>query len=145
MDAMKLLVTVLLSAAGVAADWDAVERISPGQRIEVLTRNKERSRAEFLLANGDALVVRDKSGQRSIARAEIRQVRVADPSRRLRNGLIATAIGAGAGVAIGAAICPHCPNEGHGYKFAGVGLAIGAGFGALRFLPTPYRTIYNVK
>ena len=58
-------------------------------------------------------------------------MRVADPSRRLRNGFIWTAVGAVAGAAIGAAVCPDRPNEGHGYTLIGPGLAIGAGAGAL--------------
>src|SRR5438045_2560890 len=85
----------------------------------------------------EGIVVREKSGQRSIARADISKLRVADPSRRLRSGIIWTAVGAAAGAAVGALICLSCPNEGHGYKFVGPRVAIGVGAGALAFLPTP--------
>jgi len=142
---MKLLTLLLAVCAVLAADWGAIERLRVAQRIEVTTRNRERIRASFVSASSYAMVVREKSGERSIARAEIRTVRVADPGRRVRDGAIWTAVGAGAGAAIGEAVCPYCPNEGHGYKFVGPGAAIGAGLGALGFLPTPYRTIYKSK
>ena len=142
---MKLFLLLLLTGAAFAADWDALQRIiPPGQTIEVTTRDKTHTRAAFVSATPDALVVREKSGERSIARAEIRQVRVADPARRTRSGLIWTAVGAAAGAAIGVAVCPHCPNEGHDY-YAGPGVAIGAGVGALGFLRAPYRTVYKSK
>jgi len=142
---MKLLFLLLAAGAAFAAGWEAVQRIPPDQKIEVTTRNGTSTRTVFVSATADAIVVREKSGERSIARAEIRQVRVADPARRVRNGLIWTAVGAGVGAAIRAAICPSCPNEGHGYKFVGPGVAIGAGAGALGFLPAPYRTVYKIK
>jgi hypothetical protein len=133
------------ASAAFAAEWEAIQRIPVDHKIEITTRDGTRTRVAFVSATGEAIVVREKSGGRSIARAEIRQVRVADPARRVRNGLIWTAVGAGAGAAIGAAICPYCPNEGHGYKFVGPGVAIGAGIGALGFLPAPYRTVYKSK
>ena len=146
MKTVKLVFLLLLSAgAACAAEWEAIQRIPPDQRIEVTTRNGTRLHAAFVSATGEALVVRDKPGERSIARTEIRQVRVADPARRVRRGLIRTAVGAGVGVALGWAICPHCASEGSGYKFVGPGLAIGAGLGALGFLPVPYRTVYKSK
>jgi hypothetical protein len=142
---MKLFILLLVAAAVFAAEWEAIQRIPVDQKIEITTRNGTSTRAAFVSATGDSIVVREKSGERSIARAEIRRVRVADPARRLRSGLIWMAVGAVAGAAIGAAVCPSCPNEGAGYKFIGPGVAIGAGVAALSFLPTPYRTIYKSK
>jgi hypothetical protein len=143
---MKLLVMLwLATCAAFAAEWDAVQNIAPAQRIEVTTRTGAPARGRFVSATGEAVVVREQSSERSIARADIRKVRVADPGRRLRNGFIWTAAGAGAGAAIGLAVCPYCQNEGHGNKFVGPGLAIGAAIGALGFLPAPYRTVYRGK
>ena len=96
-------------------------------------------------ASETVLVVREHGGERSIARDEIRKVRVADPSRRMRNGLIATAVGVGIGFAAGWAVCPHCANEGAPGKYTGPGVAIGAAVCAAGgFLPVPWRTIYSV-
>jgi hypothetical protein len=140
---MKLLLVLLVVSAAFASEWEEVRGIEAGQRVEVTTSDGARTSAAFVSASAEALVVREKSGERAIERAQIRRVRVSDPARRLRRGLLWTAVGAAAGAAIGAAICPSCPNEGSGYKFIGPGLAIGAGVGALRFLSSPYRTVYR--
>jgi hypothetical protein len=91
------------------------------------------------------VALRDNAGQQVITRAEILEVRVADPARRVRRGLMWMAIGAGAGAGIGAAICPHCANEGQAYKFIGPAIAIGASAGALGFLSGSFRTVYKVR
>lgn len=119
-------------------------RLSPDQKLEVLLPRTAPVRGQFVSASPDALVIRDRSGERSIARADVRRVAIPDPSRRGARGFIATAIGAGVGIGIGYAVCPHCANEGSPGKFVGPGAAIGAGAGALAgFLPVPYRTIYR--
>ena len=128
-----------------SAGWEALQRIEVDQKIEVTARNGTRTRGVFMSASENTIVVREKSGTRSIARTEVRRVRIADPARRVRNGLIWTAVGAGAGAGIGGAICPHCANEGNAYQFIGPGVAIGAGVGALSFLSAPYRTVYQNK
>ncbi len=142
---MKLIVLFLMAHAAFAAEWDAVQRIAADHKIEVTDRSGNRTRAAFVSASGDAVVVREKTGERSIARAEIRHIRIADPSRRIRRGILWTAIGVGAGIGVGFAACPSCSNEGHGDKYVGPGAAIGAGLGALGFLSAPYRTIYRSK
>jgi hypothetical protein len=142
---MKLLLLVVFAGATFAAGWEAVERIERDRKIEVVTRDGKETRAVFLSATPDALQVREKSGERSIPRGEIRRVKLADPSRRVKRGVLFTAIGAGIGAGIGAAVCPYCPNEGHGYKYVPAGTAVGAGIGALGFLSSPYKTVYKVQ
>lgn len=142
---MKLLLLVVAAGVAFAAEWEAIARIPVNQKIELTTRDGTRRRAAFMSATGEAMMVREKSQERSVARAEIRQVRVADPNRRVRNGLIWTAVGAGAGAVAGVAICPYCANEGHGHPFAGPAAAVGAGLGALSFLSSGYRTVYKSK
>jgi hypothetical protein len=143
---MKALLLFLATGMAFAAGWEAVQEISPGHKIEVMTRDGKDTRGVFVSASENTLVVRSKSGEDSFARGDIRRVRVADPSRRARNGLIGTAIGAGIGLAIGAAVCPQCPNEGSGAKYMGPLTAAGAGVGAAAgFLPAPYRTVYKSK
>jgi hypothetical protein len=58
---------------------------------------------------------------------------------------IESIIGAGAGLGIGFAVCPQCSNEEAGAKNAGPGTGVGAALGALGFLTSPYRTVYEVK
>jgi hypothetical protein len=140
---MKLLFILLLATAAFGADWDTIDRLPIDQKIEVTTRDRSRTHAAFVSVSGEVMV--EKSGERSITRANIREVRIADPAHRVRNGLISTAVGAAVGAAIGFAICVYCSNEGHGFKFVGPGIGIGAAIGALGFLPTPYRTVYKSK
>lgn len=142
---MKLLLLLAFASPALAAEWEAIQRIQSDHKIEITTRDGVRTHATFVSATADSLTVREKSGERSLPRAQIKKVRVSDPARRLRNGLLWTAIGAGGGAGVGAAVCPSCPNEGHGYKYVGPGVAIGAGVGALAFLPAPYRTVYKTE
>ena len=128
-----------------ADDWEAVRRIPSDGKIEVAVRDGTRTRGVLVSAGPDTIVLRDKSGERSIGKAEIRRVLVADPSHRARNGAIWTIVGAAAGAGIGFAVCPYCPNEGHGEKYVAPATAVGAGLGALGFLPTPYRTVYKAQ
>ena len=139
------IMLVLLAAAipTLAGSWEAVTRVMPDQKIEVTARDGTRTQGSFVSGSADAIIVRGKAGERSFTRAEVQTVRVYDGSRRLRQGLLWTAIGAGAGAGVGFAVCPYCSNEGHGDKYVGPGVAIGAGLGALGFLSSPYRTVYR--
>jgi len=142
---LKLLLLLLAASAAFSAGWDALQRIPANRKIEIITRDGKLTRADFLSVAGDVLAFRETSGERSLTRAEIRQVRVFDPGRRIRKGLIWTAVGAAAGAGAGVAACPYCPNEGHGSPYVGPGAAIGAGIGALGFLSSPYKTAYKSK
>lgn len=127
------------------ADWGAVRRLSPDQKIEVTTLNGQRSRGTFVSSTAGNVVIREKSGEQSIAQGDVRRVRVYDPARRIRKGVMWTLIGAGIGAGAGAAVCPYCPNEGNTSPYIGPGAAVGAALGALGFLSEPYRTIYRHK
>jgi len=141
-----LLLAFLATSVALAAGWDAVQRIAPDHKIEVVTRDGKSMRAVFVSASETALVARSKSGEQSIARPDIREVRATDPSRRARSGLISTAVGAGLGLVVGFAVCPGCRNEGAGWKYMGPLTAVGAGAGmAAGFLPTRYRIVYKIK
>lgn len=140
----RLLLTLLLAAASAfAGNWTKLQSIGAGEKIEVTTRDGSKTMGSMVSVSADTLVFRTPSGEQSTARADVRKVRVRDPGHRLNRGLIWTAIGAGAGAGIGLAVCPFCFNEGHGAKFLGPGIAIGAGVGALGFLTSPYRTVYK--
>ena len=77
----------MLAGTAFAAEWDAVRRIPLDGKIEITTRDGARTRASFVAATGERITVREKTGERSFAQPEIRRMRVADPSRRARNGL----------------------------------------------------------
>ena len=142
---MKILLLLLAASTAFANDWSSIQRIPAGRKIEVIERDGTRLQGAFVSSTEEVLVIEEKSGTRSLSRAAIRQVRVFDAGRRVRRGLLLMLIGAAAGAAAGAAICPSCSNEGNGTKFVAPGLAIGAGIGALGFLSSPYKTIYKAS
>ena len=139
-----ITIFLLLSAIrAFGADWEALRGVSADQKIEVTTLNKQRTRGAFVSATADNVVIRDRSGERSIAQGDVRRVRVYDPARRIRKGVMWTLIGAGLGAGVGVAARPGCPNEGNASPYIGPGAAGGAALGALGFLSDPYRTIYR--
>lgn len=140
---MKILLLLLAASTAFANDWDSIQRIPADQKIEVTERDGTRLRGTFVSSTQEALVIEENSGVRSLPRVAIREVRIFDSGRRVRRGLLWMLVGAAAGAAGGAAICPSCANEGNGAKFVVPGLAIGAGVGALGFLSSPYKTIYK--
>ena len=139
--AMMLLTTMTAFGAG----WDSVTQITEGEKIELKTRDGVKLKGTLIHATAESIAIRYKSGERSIDRTDVLRVRVYDAGRRTRQGIMWTAIGAGAGLGIGFAACPQCSNEGAGAKYVGAGVGIGAGLGALGFLSSPYKTVYEVK
>lgn len=117
---MRTITIFLLSAiGGFGADWETVRRIPADQNIEVTTLIGQRTRGTFVSATADSVVIRGKSSESSFVQKDVRRVRVYDPSRRVRKGLMWTLIGAGLGAGAGVAACPYCPNEGHASPILG--------------------------
>lgn len=141
---VKTIALLLLSTVTMlGASWDALQKLHPGDTIELTTGAEKRRMVTYRSATADALIITTNSGEQSLAKADVERVRIKQPGRRVKRGILTTAIGAAAGAGIGFAICPGCANEGNGYKFAGPGLAAGAGVGALGFLTSDYRTVYE--
>lgn len=140
---IKTLLLLSFAAIASGAGWDSVRQIAANSKTSV-SRKSDTVKGAFVSASEEAIVLRASTGEVSIPRGEVKRVKVADPSRRMRNGLLGVAIGAAAGIGIGFGVCPGCAGEGHGGKYVGPGVAIGAGAGAaVGFLPTPYRTVYK--
>jgi len=145
---MKLYLSLLLASSLVfAADWAAVQRIPAAQKIEVTERSGgARLRVTLVSAGPDTVVVREASGERSIPRADIRELRVFDPGKRTHRGILWTVIGAGAGAGASLAACVSCSGEGRDTaKYVPLGVGVGAAVGALGFLSSPYRTVYKSR
>jgi hypothetical protein len=142
---MRLWIALLSATALFAAGWDDVLRIPAGQTVEITTRDGVRKRGELVSTNAGSVIMREQTGELSTLRAQIRELRVFDPGRRVRKGVMWTAIGAGAGLGIGWGVCPHCSSEGAAYKYVAPGIIIGAALGALGFLSSPHRTVYKSK
>jgi len=144
---MKLCLCLFASGLAFATDWDAVQRISTAQKIEVSEQSGgSRFRATLVSAGPNTIVVREASGERSIPRADIRELRVFDSGRKVRRGLLWTLVGAGAGAGAGLIACLSCPNEGGDITIhVPLGIAAGAGIGSLGFLSSSYRTVYKSR
>ena len=138
---------MLASGLAFATDWDAVQRISTAQKIEVSEQSGgSRFRATLVSAGPNTIVVREASGERSIPRKDIRELRVFDSGRKVRRGLLWTLVGAGAGAGAGLIACLSCPNEGGDITiYVPLGIAAGAGIGSLGFLSSSYRTVYKSR
>ena len=125
---MKLCLFLFASSLVFAADWDAVQRIPAAQRIEVTDRSGGgRLRATLVSASADTVVVREASGERSIPRANIRELRVFDSGRRAHRGFLWTlVVGAGVGAGASLAACVSCPGEGRDMtKYVPLGVGVG--------------------
>jgi hypothetical protein len=144
---MKLLLFLFASSLVFAADWDVVQRIPAAQKIEVIERSGGRhARATLVSASLDTIVIREASGERSITRADIRELRVFDSGRRVHRGLLWTLVGAGAGAGASLAACSSCSGEGRETTtYVPLGVASGAAIGALGFRSSPYRTVYKSR
>ena len=143
---MKLtLLSLFASGLLLAGDWQVVQRIPAGTKIEIAERNGlSRRRATMASTSLDSLVIRETSGEHSIARTEVRELKVFDSRRKVRRGVMWTIIGAGVGAGASLAACVACSGEGHDMaKYVPLGIGGGAAAGALGFLSSPYRTVYK--
>jgi hypothetical protein len=141
----RLLLPVVMTTCALlpGQDWSSVQSISRDTQVKVRTTSADVSGA-FSSASADSIVVRTDSGERAIQRSDVRQVKMRSRSRRIRNGVLGTAIGVGAGIGLGIAICPGCSGEGKPLKFIGPFVAVGVGIGAAAgFGPHAYQTVYK--
>lgn len=141
---MKLFALFLIAALAQAASWEQLGQFTQRQ-VELTSTQGSKTRGTLIAVNNDSLSISDNTGQKSVLKSEVQEIRLHDPAHKIRRGWLFTAIGAGAGAGLGVAVCPGCANEGNGAKFVAPGIAAGAGLGALSFLASPYRTIYRVK
>jgi len=97
---------------GRLSSWDSLKSLTPGQEIRVITNSLESYQGEFESLTDDGITLRQATGEQSLAREGI--LRVSQNTGRNhqgRNLLIGTAVGAGAGLAIGTAVNNHIWNS----------------------------------
>jgi hypothetical protein len=110
----------------VSAQWENLNTLQVGQKIQVLENSKKES-GTFLSVSDKDISLQGKSGAQKIQRQDVRSVKLMENKHRLRNTLIGAAVGAGAGAGISAAAW-----EPHGYVGGrGTGAAVGAVIGAV--------------
>lgn len=126
-------------------DWAIVKQLVPGQDVKVQLVSGKSYRGAVKSVSDDSILVEKNH---LVQRQDVRRVLLPKPNHRLRNTLIGLGVGAGTGLAIGAAADAQdksgwFPNLG---KAAGPPMfgIIGLGAGAL--LPTGgWRAIYAIK
>ena len=118
--------------AGVG-DWSTVQKLSPGDEIEVRLNDGANFKGKFSSAS-DAKLAFAKGGRAmEIFRADILEVYRLVPKSRTKSVLLGLGIGAGAGAGVGGIVgaktAPHESGEAH--LPATWGAMVGAGLGAV--------------
>ncbi len=131
------------SWAGDSADsWDNLKQLRVGQKIEVVDMNLKSLKGQFLSFSEEVISLQVGNDQAGVERSGVLRVN-SGRSKRGRNALIGLAIGAGAGLGVGAVLDRQATGEFKDFGVilgppigAGVGAGVGAAFGG-------YRTIYR--
>ena len=119
------------------ASWENLNTLRADEKIQVIEVNSKRVSGAFLNVSDEAISLQVNAGPRTIQRQDVVSVKLRKHQHRLRNTLLGSAIGFGAGAGIGAATyrtaqpCP--PTTGFGVCLNGLGDSRGlhAAFGAV--------------
>jgi len=93
----------LRAAERVEARWESLNQLTSGQRIRVVLSAKKSYEGEFQSMNDQSILIREATGDETFSRASVLRVSSKVQSHRTRNTLIGAAVGAAAGLGIGAA------------------------------------------
>ncbi len=141
-----ILACVLGLPCVASAQWDNINTLQAGQKIQVVEVNSKKESGTFFSVSDTTISLQGKSGQQTIQRQDVASVKLMENKHRLRNALIGGAVGAGAGAGISAAAWePHGFVGGRGTG-AAVGAVIGAVGGAVVGALWPsHETIYRTN
>lgn len=149
---MGVLLAAAASLAAAAEDsWENVRRLRAGAKIEVIDARMKRYHGEVFSVTEEAISFGTGRGETRIERANVARVSLREHSKRLRNLLIGTAAGAGAGAAAmviwARRAQPYASGRGEYYDigkyiFLPAGMGAGAAIGAA--VPG-YETIYRAR
>lgn len=116
---------------GQESRWDNLSHTRPGTTVDVVEYSLQKTSGRFVRFSAGDLTLKVAKNDVSIPRTQVYRVTVVGKDRK-RNTILGLAIGAGAGVALGATLMEH--ESGYGGAVAGttVGFAgLGAGVGAV--------------
>jgi hypothetical protein len=147
-----LCASSILHAQHRAANWENLNTLNAGDRIQVHELNSTKVSGTFLSVSDASIFIEAHGASQAIQKQEVERVTLMKNKHRLRNPLGLAGVGAGVGAGIGAADDKHCPatqtfcldfGEGIPSAIGGViGLLGGAITGAL--LPS-HQTVYTVN
>jgi hypothetical protein len=111
-------------------DWTAVQSLAADADISIQLKTGKKVRGEFLSATDNELTITRKGKGESFAKDTIAQIeRLERKAEKGKYAAIGAAIGTGVGAGIGGAKASSTSDDGYVYTI--VGVAFGAGFGAL--------------
>ncbi len=99
-----LALSVAASASPKEIEWQNLQQLQPGDRIEVILKSKAKHAGTFVMLADDAITLRTTRGEKGFPRNDVARVSRVGSARRGRAALIGLAAGAAAGAAFGAAI-----------------------------------------
>jgi hypothetical protein len=85
------------------ANWAVLQKLAPGDTILVALNGAQSFQGQFRTLTDEAIEVHLTAGDRTFPREKVFRVSTKVQSHRKRNALIGSLVGAGAGLAIGAA------------------------------------------
>jgi hypothetical protein len=127
------------------SDWNNLQQLRVGQKIEVVDTNLKKLKGTFLSFSDEAISLRIGKDEVGVQRPKVFRVSAREHSKRLRNTFIGLGIGAAAGAVVGAAAVAGKPRQAGERRLSmvigtligsGVGTVVGAAFSG-------YQTIYR--
>ena len=123
-----------------AADWSAVQTLSPGEKVRVSTKDGDRLKGRFESATDTDINFTEDGRRVTLRRDHIRRVEVGRRNR-LRGALVGAGIGGGAGTGVGFGLVGA--SDHFDMTTIPTGTVVGAGVGAAAGLGTDYDTVYE--
>jgi hypothetical protein len=136
----------LASTPKPAADWSAVQTLSPGEKVRVSTKDGDRLKGRFESAT-DADINFTEGGRRvTLRRDSIKSVEIGYKARLL-GAIVGATLGGGAGAGSATYLLSRTDHLTMNAIPAGllIGAGAGAAFGAATGLGTSYRTVYEAS
>lgn len=128
---MKLALLAAVAAASAAgANWDAVKTLAIGAEIKVSSTGGKSFQGQLQSVSDESLVMIAANTQQSLARGDVLKISTKGESHRKRNTLIGLGVGAGTGLAIGAAADHGCGTDCF-FRNDNIGKAVFTPLGAL--------------
>ncbi len=148
--ALALLFTYSLSAPAsaatprAAADWSAVQSLSPGDKVRVSTRDGDRLKGRFESATDTDINFTEDGRRVTLRRDQIKRVELGHKNR-WKGALLGAAVGGGSGAGAGTYLLSRTDHLTMSAIPAGLAIGAGAGaaFGAAVGLGTDYETVYE--
>ncbi len=127
--------------------WGNLQQLRVGQKIEVVDTNLKKLKGTFLSFSDEAISLRVGKDEVGVQRPKVFRVSSREHSKRLRNTLIGSGIGAAAGAVVGAAAVAGKPRQAGERRLSMViGTLMGSGAGAAVGVAIPaFQTIYRAK